>query len=306
MKKLALRPAPSDEGERLDRFISRAGGVSRGEARRVLERGGVWIEGKRVKVASRLVRAGQDVLVVLEEAGRAARPAAELSAGGILYEDASLVAVDKPPFVAAQATLGSDEGNLLALVSAHLGGEAGLVHRLDLETSGVTVFGKTRMATRALAGAFREGTAHKRYLAIAFGELIDEGRVETPLSPDPQRKGRYLAVAGGKMPAATRYKVLGRKGRLCALAAFPETGRTHQIRVHLTSLGAPLVGDALYGGPKQIETDAGPSRVERVLLHARELQLPHPETGEPLRILAPVPTDLAWGLGLVGVDPADV
>ncbi|MGI5861219.1 MAG: RluA family pseudouridine synthase [Myxococcales bacterium] len=305
MKKLELRPGPSDEGERLDRFISRAGGVSRGEARRVLERGGVWVGGKRVKVASRPVRAGQSVLVVLEEAGRSAGPAAELAAERILFEDASLVAVDKPPFVAAQATLGSDEGNLLALVSAHLGGEAGLVHRLDLETSGVTVFGKTRSATRALAAAFREGTAHKRYLAIAFGELADEGRIETPISPDPHRKGRYLAVAGGRMPAATRYKVLGRKGRLCAVEAFPETGRTHQIRVHLASLGAPLVGDKLYGGPKAIETDAGPVQVERVLLHARELQLPHPKTGEPLRILAPVPAEIAWGLGLAGVGLAE-
>ena len=299
MKRLALTVKSRDDGERIDRFIARQGGVSRGEARRALERGGVWIDDKRVKVASREVHDGQTIQVVLEEGGRAEEAPIAPGTPRILFEDEAVIAVDKPAHMDAQCTLGNDRDDLLAWVTGHVGREIGLVHRLDRETSGVTVFGKTRHATAVLSAAFREGTAHKRYLAAAFGELPQEGRIDLPLSPDPRRKGRFVAMESGKVTAATRFRVLGRNGKLCAVELFPETGRTHQIRAHLTALSAPIVGDGRYGGPKEFP-ELG-AKITRVMLHARSLLVPHPD-GEVLELRAPVPLDLGLVLHLANVE----
>jgi len=306
VKKLELQVAAPDENERLDRFIARAGGISRGEARRVLARGGVWVDQKRVQVGSRVVQLGQSGRVVFEEAGRTEPQTDALGPGRILHEDSALIAVDKPPFVAAQGPLATDRGSLIDLVSRHVGRQVGLVHRLDLETSGVTVFGKTREATSRLAAAFREGTARKRYLALAVGTLPDEGRIDLPLSPDPRRKGRFVARRDAKVPALTRYRVLERTSGLCLVEVHPETGRTHQIRVHLAAEGAPLAGDPLYGGPTELPGAEAPLAIGRVMLHARGLRLPHPSTSEPFEIQAPVPEDMKElaaqaGLSLSGV-----
>lgn len=289
MHKLDLFAAGPDDGDRLDRFVARRGDISRGEARRLLDRGAVWVNQQRVKIASRPVRAGQRILVVMEEAGRTVPPEMELDPTRVLFQDAHLIAVDKPAFVPAQATLASDRGSLVALVSAHVGRPVGLVHRLDLETTGVTVFGKTKAATTALAAAFREGKARKRYLAVCWGDLPGEGRVDLPLCPDPRHPGRFLARVDGKLPAATRFRVLGREERLLVVEVFPETGRTHQIRVHLASLEAPIIGDELYGGPSALEGPRGEQKVERFLLHARSLDLPHPATGAAFHVEALVP-----------------
>jgi len=300
--KLDLLAVEADEGERLDRFVAKRGNIARCEARRLLDRGAVWVDGKRVKIASRPVNKGQRVLVVIEESGRGEPQKVALGDERILFEDAHLIAVDKPAFVPAQATLASDQNSLVAIVSERIGRPAGLVHRLDLETTGVTVFGKTRPATSALAACFQERTAHKRYLCVAWGSLPDEGRTEAALSPDVRRWGRFRVRENGKLTAATGFHVLGRKGSLLLVEAFPETGRTHQIRVHLAHLGAPLVGDSLYGGPSSLEGPEGAVKVERFLLHARSLELPHPETHAALRIEAPVPKDLADAARAMGVE----
>ena len=302
MKKLTLEAAAKDEGQRLDRFVAARGGLTRGEARKLLDRGAVWVNNQRVKIASRPVHEGQQVLVVIEEGGRTVPATQALGPERILFEDGQLIAVDKPVGVPAQATLASDRGDLVALVSAHVGREVGLVHRLDLETSGVTVFAKTKPATTALAAAFREGTAHKRYLAVAVGPLPAEGRCELAISPDGRRWGKFRALPAGKVPAATRYKVLARFGDACAVEVFPETGRTHQIRVHLKALGAPIAGDDLYGGPKEIDTRAGRIAAPRVMLHARSLEIPHPATGAVMKFEAPIPDDLRAMLEAVGVE----
>ncbi|MBI5544197.1 MAG: RluA family pseudouridine synthase [Deltaproteobacteria bacterium] len=306
MKKLTLEAHKADHGERLDRFLAAKGGLTRGEARRLLDRGAVWVNGLRVKIASKPVYKGQQVVVIMEEGGRSEPTEQKLGPERILFEDVHFIAVDKPVGIPAQSTLGSDQGNMVSLVSEHVGRPVGLVHRLDLETSGVTVFGKTRPATVALAKAFAEGTAHKRYLAIAVGELPDEGRIDLAISPDGRRWGKYRALPNGKLTAATRYRVLARQGNVCAVEAFPETGRTHQIRVHLKALGAPIAGDDLYGGPNEIETPAGKMPAARVMLHARSLEVPHPKSGAVVKFQAPVPEDLQALLAALGVDPAKV
>ena len=288
MRRLTLRVAAADDGARLDRFIAARGGISRGLARRALDAGGVFLDGRRCKVASRALRAGQAVVVNLEEGGRAAEPPAPLERARLLYADEHLVAVDKPAFVPAQPTLTSDRGALPDLVARLVGAPVTLVHRLDRETSGVTVLARTRDAAAALSEAFRTGGPEKTYLALTVRSPEPrEGRIDAPLGPDPGRPGRRAVLASGEA-AATRYRTV-RKGPLGAalVECRPETGRTHQIRVHLAHLGAPLLGDARYGGPRRVlEID-----IPRVMLHAHRLALAHPATGERLAFEAPVPED---------------
>jgi 23S rRNA pseudouridine1911/1915/1917 synthase len=287
VKRLTLRAGPADAGERLDRFIAGRGGVSRGLARRALESGGVFVDGRRCKVSSRGLHPGQTVVVNLEEAGRVATPAAPLEASRVLFADADLVVVDKPAGVPAQPTLTTDRGTLPDLVATATGGPVTIVHRLDRETSGVTVLARTREAAAALSAAFRDGVPAKTYLALcARAPEPPDGRVAAPLGKDPRRPGARCVRADGE-PAATAYATLRTAPRAALVEARPETGRTHQIRVHLAHLGAPLLGDARYGGPRQV----GELPIARVLLHALRLELPHPTTGAPLRFEAPVPDD---------------
>ncbi|MBK7862793.1 MAG: RluA family pseudouridine synthase [Archangiaceae bacterium] len=264
------------EGGSVGAELTRALQIDDARAHELTEAGAVYVDGKRCRDPKRQVPAGAQLIAVLEEAGRVASPTAAPVGLRVLYEDPRLIAVDKPPGVLAQpGPSGGD--NLLEQVSAHLGREAGLVHRLDRETSGVTVFGKSRAATSELARLFREGQAKKQYLAVVTAPLPDGGTIDLPLSKDPSRPGRWRASkqANG-LSASTCFEVRERRGEKGLVTLFPATGRTHQLRAHLTALGAPIAGDRLYGGVE------GP----RCLLHAQVLQL-----GE-LTLEAPVPEDL--------------
>ncbi len=260
------------------------------QARGLVEAGAVYLMGRRCRDPNARLRAGQVVAVVLEEAGRSPleAPAAPPTLS-ILFEDAEVIAVDKPAGITAQPTEGRVGDSLVDLVSARLGTPAGLVHRLDRETSGVTVFGKTAQATTALAAEFREGRARKRYVAATGPGLPPAGTVDLPLSKDPSRPGRWRASrAANGVPALTDFRTLYAGPEYCLVELLPRTGRTHQLRAHLTALGAPILGDARYGGARQ----AGGISAPRCLLHAQALELSHPRTDHPLRIESPVPQDL--------------
>jgi 23S rRNA pseudouridine1911/1915/1917 synthase len=264
--------------------------VSPEEARRLVAAGAVYLVGRRCRDPEARLRAGQVVAVVLEEGGRSPleAPAAPPPLG-ILFEDAEVIAVDKPAGITAQPTEGRVGESLVDLVSARLGTPAGLVHRLDRETSGVTIFGKTAPATTALAAEFREGRARKRYVAATGPGLPPSGTVDLPLSKDPSRPGRWRASrAANGVPALTDFRTLYAGPEYCLVELLPHTGRTHQLRAHLTALGAPILGDARYGGAARAAGLPAP----RCLLHAQALELAHPRMGQPLRIESPVPEDL--------------
>lgn len=269
------------------------------EARKLVEAGAVYVGGKRVRDAGLRLGEGHVVSVVLEEAGQSTLDAAPAApALRVLHEDADVLAVDKPAGVNAQPTEGRVGGSLVDLASEHLGREAGLVHRLDKETSGVTVFGKTSQATSALAAEFREGHARKRYLAATGPGLPPSGTIDLPLSRDPSRPGRWRATrAANGVPAETDFRTLYSSGDFCLVELLPRTGRTHQLRAHLTALGAPILGDARYGGAPK----AGGIPAPRCLLHAQALELHHPGTGRPLRLESPVPEDLQRFFTAAGV-----
>jgi 23S rRNA pseudouridine1911/1915/1917 synthase len=253
------------------------------------------VDGRRERDPAAAIRAGARIEVVLKERGVAPEAPAPLEAHRVLHVDDLVVAVDKPAGVLAQE--GRAGGRALPdLVAALLGGPALLVHRLDRGTTGVTLLARTRAAQAALLAEFREGRVEKEYRAlVAVAPRADEGEIDAPLADDPRTPGKRRIDARGE-PARTRWRVLERftaAGGAALLAAMPETGRTHQIRVHLASIGHPLVGDARYAGPKAL-TRADGSRLDahRPLLHALRLKIRHP-AGHTLETAAPEPSDIA-------------
>jgi 23S rRNA pseudouridine1911/1915/1917 synthase len=296
VKRRLFEVAP-DEAGLLVPLLSARCGVSLADAEALVRRGAVYVGGKRTEETSQRVTAHERVLVVLEESGRsvlAPETAAAVAPLRVLFEDGALLVLDKPAGLPAQATPGGAT-SLAALATAHLGHGAGLVHRLDRGTTGLTLFGVTPEATRALAAAFREGRVKKQYLAVTGQGLPESGTVQLPLSRDPSRKGRWRASARGHgVPAVTDFRRLGLGEGYALAVLWPRTGRTHQLRAHLASQGAPLLGDALYGGAPG---------AERPLLHAHALVFPHPDSGAPVTFVAPVPEDMARRFEAARVTP---
>ncbi len=271
--------------------------VSSADAEALVRRGAVYTAGKRTQEPATHVRAGDRVLVVLEESGRSVLlPETAPGVLRVLFEDAALLAVDKPAGLPAIATPGGAR-SLAALAAVHLGHAAGLVHRLDKGTTGLTLFGVSPEATSALALAFRTGQVRKQYLAATGPGLPERGTVALPLSRDPSRKGRWRASAAAHgVQAVTDFRRLGLGEGYALAVLWPRTGRTHQLRAHLASAGAPLLGDVLYGGARL---------AERPLLHAHALVLAHPETGAALTLVAPLPMDLGRLFAESGVRPPE-
>lgn len=268
-----------EKPSRVEAVLRGALAVARDEAIALVQRGAVYVDGRRAKDPAARVDEGAKIVVVLEESGeKVTAPPPRAPSLVVLYEDAEVLAVDKPPGVTAQPTPGKVGDSLVDLATAYLRRTAGLVHRLDRETSGVTIFGKTPRATSALAAAFREGRAKKEYLAVTASGLPAAGVIDLPLSKDPSRPGRWRASreANG-ISAETHFTRLSDDGAVAVVALFPQTGRTHQLRAHLAGIGFPIVGDRLYGGAE------GP----RCLLHAHCLEI------DALSLEAPVPPEIA-------------
>ena len=276
-----------DVGLRLDQLLAaRVPDLSRRKARVLLDIGGVFVDGARIKVASRKLRAGQQVVAHLGgalaraggEVGRAARARdeARLPAHTVVYEDDDLVVVDKPAGLLTAPTPESDRGNLARLL-----GEVQVVHRLDLQTSGLLVFARSPAANRALAERFRVHDVERVYLAVVAGALpAQPGRCDQPI------EGR---------PATTHFQIeeaLG--GGATWLRCRLETGRTHQIRIHCRALGHPVLGDPRYGAPV-----AGLPPPPRMALHAAVLGFVHPRSGAPMRFTSEWPEDLTAWLGAI-------
>ncbi|WNG55460.1 RluA family pseudouridine synthase [Archangium gephyra] len=301
MKRRTFRVEAAHTGRPLGEALAAELGLPREEAERLVGVGAVYVAGRRSRDVGSRLAAGQVVTVVLEEGGQsplAAPPASEPTLR-ILHEDADVIAVDKPAGMTAQPTEGRVGDSLVDRVGEYLKRPAGLVHRLDRETSGVTVFGKTPQATTALAEEFREGRARKRYLAaVGPVALPPQGTIDLPLSKDPSRPGRWRATrAANGISALTEYRVLHAGPDFCLVELLPQTGRTHQLRAHLTALGAPILGDKRYGGAAR----AGGIEAPRCLLHAQALELGHPRTGALVRFEAPIPEDLARFFAAAGI-----
>ena len=270
--KTTFEVAPEDEGLRLDQVIPKhVPGLSRRKARAVIDLGGVFVDKARVKVAGRPVRPGQVIEVnvggALERAGESAL------APRIVHSDDHIIVVDKPAGLVTAPTPESDRGDVLDQLKQQFG-EVYLVHRLDLPTSGLLVFARTRVANHALGELFKVHDVEREYRAVAVGAVaaqtidreIDKRRAVTHVEPV-----ETLATA-------------------TLLSVRLETGRTHQIRIHLAGIGHPVCGDRTHGG--EVERAFLP-RPPRLALHAMALGFVHPVTGERVRWESPLPDELA-------------
>jgi 23S rRNA pseudouridine1911/1915/1917 synthase len=279
-------------GRRLDKvLVSLAPEFSRNHLQSLVERGHVQVDGKPAQVVARKLRVGQHVRLELvpTEESRAFRPQQIVLT--IMFEDEHLMVIDKPAGLVVHPAAGNWSGTLLNGLLAHHAAattlpRAGIVHRLDKDTSGLMVVGKTLIAVTALSRAIAAREVHRHYLALAHGRVgWDEKSVDAPIGRDPVSRIRMAVLASGK-PARTDLHCVARAAACSALACTLHTGRTHQIRVHLAWLGHPLVSDALYGGAPALG-------LQRQALHAARLRLRHPVGGAWLDFDCPPPADFA-------------
>jgi len=309
----SLTVEASEHGMRLDAFVaSRISAYSRSHLKSLIEEGCVTVAGAVQSSPSRKVVAGQLVTVKIRPTAQSMAFVAEPMDLPIVYEDADLLVVNKPAGLVVHPAAGNWTGTLMNGLLAHHQGaaslpRAGIVHRLDKDTSGLMVVGKSLVAVTALGRAIAAREVSRQYLALVQGVVAEEFTVESSIGRDPVTRVRMAVVPAGK-PARTDVKRLlwgewapdqsgvkaddrrparAYSGVLCTL----HTGRTHQIRVHLSSRRHPLVADTLYGGVPALG-------LTRQALHAARLSFVHPITGESLRFEAPLPPDMAeaWAL----------
>jgi 23S rRNA pseudouridine1911/1915/1917 synthase len=276
-------------GLRLDQALARLlPGESRTRLARLIEEGHVTVDGEAA-ASRRKVRSGEavDVSLVARPVDEAYRP--EAIALPVVHEDADILVIDKPAGLVVHPGSGNRAGTMLNALLHHAPAtanlpRAGIVHRLDKDTSGLLVVAKNEAAQADLVRQLQARSVKRTYLALVRGRVAGPGTVDAPIGRHPVQRTRMAVVAGGK-PAVTHYRVRETFERHTLLECDLETGRTHQIRVHLASIGHPLEGDPVYAG-------RGARLLPRQALHAWKLAFHHPRGGEIVRFTSPMPADL--------------
>jgi 23S rRNA pseudouridine1911/1915/1917 synthase len=297
----SLTVAPDEAGVRIDRYLAGVlPGLSRSQIQRLIKEGKVQIVGQPVK-SNRILHAGDEIAVEIPEPVSAV-PQPESLDVSILYQDADLVVVDKPAGMVVHPAAGHASGTLVnALLHqvkdlSGIGGELrpGIVHRLDRGTSGLMVVAKNDKAHAELARQFHDREVEKEYVALVWGVVMAGKRIDLPIGRDPGDRTKMSATARRARSATTRVtKALHLPGVSLIHVAIA-TGRTHQIRVHLSEIGHPIVGDATYGGVRRrVMGDLRPVlSLARPFLHAFRLMFHHPADGRKMEFESPLPADL--------------
>jgi 23S rRNA pseudouridine1911/1915/1917 synthase len=290
-----LRTAPEDAGSRIDAFLAAPLG-SRSRAQRLLEAGAVTVDGRLVLKSARL--AGEEAITI-DEALDPDEPAdvgeGEPAAFGVVWEDGHLLVVDKPAGVVVHPARGHRSGTLAqALAGRAAGGEqdwrAGIVHRLDRDTSGLLVVAKSERVHRALKAQLAAREITREYAALVEGRPpARSGTIDAPIGRDRRVRTRNSIDTDEPREARTHFELVEALSRHTLLRVRLETGRTHQIRVHLKAIGHPVAGDPEYG-------TAGELGLPRQFLHAARLVFRHPVTGETVESASPLPADLVVAL----------
>ena len=300
-----------DRGQRLDRFIAvRLPEISRTHVQNLIDEGRVVVGGIAKKPSHRL-ETGETVNVEIPVAV-APGVAAEDIPLDVLYEDQDLAVINKPSGMIVHPGAGEDSGTLVAALLHRYGAGAlskiggvlrpGIVHRLDKDTSGAMIIARSDEAHEKLVEEFRERRVEKTYVALLHGAIKGEkGRIELPVSRDMKRRSRMTARRSDGREARTDWRLRLRLEQFSLVEANLHTGRTHQIRVHFSALSFPVVGDTLYGAPRQerIGRELLPA-LERNFLHSARIGFTHPRSGNRMEFRAPLPTQLVEYLRRVG------
>lgn len=293
-------------GLRLDVFLSQADpAFSRSQIKYAVEEGNVTVNGREPK-ASQHLKAGDRVELHLEPAVEAAAVGQDIPLD-IVYEDGSIIVVNKPAGMVVHPAPGNPDQTLVNALLFHcrdlsgIGGflRPGIVHRLDKETSGLIVAAKSDEAHRRLSAQFEKHDVHKKYIALCWGDVKGaSGEIVLPVGRHPKDRKKMSTKSRHGKDALTLWKVRERYGTATLLDIEIKTGRTHQIRVHLAERGYPVIGDAVYGNASKLQTvknaalKAGLKALSRQALHAAELSFLHPQSGERMVFTAPPPKDL--------------
>jgi 23S rRNA pseudouridine1911/1915/1917 synthase len=294
-----------EHGLRIDKLLAqRCPEFSRAHFQHLLQDGAVLLGARVLSKASAKVRAGEMVEVELRPTAQAMAFQPESLDLSVVYEDEHLMVVDKPAGLVVHPAAGNWSGTLLnGLLAYHSAAatlpRAGIVHRLDKDTSGLMLVGKTLQACTALVEMIAQRRVHRIYVALAHGEWRGSAELEVErwIGRDPRNRLRMAALAAGSSgarEARTTIRLLDSAPGFCWVGCKLHTGRTHQIRVHMASLGHALVGDAVYGGKPLLG-------LQRQALHAHRLALLHPITGQPLAFECPLPSDLAQAVEKAGL-----
>jgi 23S rRNA pseudouridine1911/1915/1917 synthase len=287
-EKYHITVTAEDEALRLDRALSHCiTGLSREAARKYIQIGGVWVNGKRTQIQSRKVKPGDEIVLHISRAG--CRTYYEINPRQILYKDSALLFYRKEPGIPTQPVPSDSYNNLYAALMRYLKAEdetpyLGLHHRLDMDTSGVILFTRSTAINKNIHEQFRNQLVKKSYLALVAGTAAFNA--ETVTTYISRQNGKYVCASGGPGKiAVTRFTTLEQDRDISLIRAEPQTGRTHQIRLQLTFLGHSILGDALYG--------AGPTEeCGRTMLHAESLSIIHPALQKELCITADLFEDM--------------
>lgn len=283
-----------DAGTRLDVYLVKMLSLSRGFAQQIVQQGDVWVNGKEAK-ANRRLKVNDNIRVQFQEPAEETRAEAENIPLDVIYEDKDIIVINKARGMVVHPAAGNPNGTLVNALLYHCKGELsgingvirpGIVHRLDKDTSGVMVAAKTDEAHRGLAAQIKAHTARRTYWALVHGNITEErGIVDAPIGRHAKDRIKMAVTFKGGRDAVTHFRVVKRYGMYTWIECKLETGRTHQIRVHMAYINHPVVNDPLYGYKKDNFPIAGQA------LHSHCLDLVHPITGEAMHFEAPAPAD---------------
>jgi 23S rRNA pseudouridine1911/1915/1917 synthase len=290
------------DGERVDAALARALGLSRTMVAAAAERGGIFVNGKRVDKSARLAAGDLIEIEIIQESARGVElDTADIPELHIVHSDEDILVIDKPLGVAAHPSIGWIGPTVVGVLTARgvslsqlaPSERAGIVHRLDVGTSGLMVIAKSDRAYISLKEQFRSRQVRKIYHAIVQGHPDPtRGTIDAPIDRHPRDEFKFAVVADGK-PSITHYQTLESFAGATLVEVELETGRTHQIRVHFAALRHPLVGDLMYGADPAFAKSLG---LTRQWLHAHQLTFTHPSTGQEVSFVSTYPADLASAL----------
>jgi 23S rRNA pseudouridine1911/1915/1917 synthase len=310
--RISFRVRAQDSAERLDIFLSQKIRIlSRSRVKRLIEEGNVQVGGRKAKAGMRLKE--DDIVTLTLPGPKQPMAQAEPIPLTILYEDPHLIVVDKPAGMVVHPAAGNFSGTLVNALLHHcpdlagIGGvlRPGIVHRLDKDTSGILVVAKDDMTHRDLSEQFKRHTPTRKYIGIVFGQIENEGRIDARIGRHPTHRKKMSARPRIGRAARTHWKLLERFIHFSLAEFCLETGRTHQIRVHFSSIGHPILGDPLYGGRRKLASiepfllRQSLQKLRRQALHAASLGFVHPATGENLVFISPLPPDMEEAIGLL-------